>query len=312
MEGVATSGEERVEASLRGAAAAWRREAGRGLAPERAAFRWALAALLLVARQAAGSTRRAARSGTARRLGIAALVLGVLAAAPAVLGFGTPGAPPQSAAERPAREAPARPAEPISVAWLASVGPYRVERMRAARTGLRVDLSRPAAGVGHTTECSFECAVRVFRRRHAPNFLVGRDRLGKVRIVQFVPLGEAAATMRNLRGGVQTNRWARVQVELVARSQRRPWSPDPQVLAAFAHLVAELRDVAGIPLARPFSRSVLAAERRGSGTWGRAAGWFSHAEVPENDHWDMGAFQWRRLFAAAELASRRSLAGTSE
>jgi hypothetical protein len=114
--------------------------------------------------------------------------------------------------------------------------------------------------------------------------------------------------MQNRRGGVQTNRWARVQVELVARSHRRPWSPDPEVLDAFGELLAVLRDVAGIPLTRPFREGGGPALRRESGKWGAAAGWFSHAEVPENDHWDMGAFRWGRAFAAAERAAARSLA----
>jgi hypothetical protein len=194
------------------------------------------------------------------------------------------------------------PSRTIRTAWLSSAGAYVVEPVAAPRLHMRVDLGRPPAGIGHTTECSFEGAVRAFRRHYAPHFLVGRDRSGTVRILQFVPLGEAAATTRNLRGGVETNRWARAQIEVAAYSKESPWSPDKEVLAALGALLEELEDAAGIPLSRPFpdlgSRDEAGA-RRASGKWGSEAGWFNHAEVPENDHWDMGGFEWARAFAAA-------------
>jgi hypothetical protein len=66
-----------------------------------------------------------------------------------------------------------------------------------------------------------------------------------------------------------------------------------------------LRTDAGIPLTRPFGDSWSAAadaSRRASGSWGRVGGWFNHGEVPENNHWDMGAFRWRSALAAARGA----------
>ncbi|HEY3181763.1 MAG TPA: hypothetical protein VGJ77_02920 [Gaiellaceae bacterium] len=200
----------------------------------------------------------------------------------------------------PRRAAPAPP--PIRTRWLAHVGTYRVERAPAARSHFAVDLARPAAGIGHTTECSFECALRVFRRHYAPNFLVGRDRLGRIRIVQLVPLGEAAATLRNFPGGVETNAWARAQIELVAHSHRYQWQADPAVMRAFSALLLALRDAAGIPLARPYVDAyteTAASWRRRDGRWGRTPGWFNHGEIPENDHWDMGGFRWRVALAGA-------------
>ena len=199
---------------------------------------------------------------------------------------------------------------PIAVRWLARVGPYRVERIRVPQTGLRVDLRRPAAGVGHTTECSLASALRVFRRHDAPTFLLGRDDLGRIRIFQLVPLGEAAGSLRNLPGGVETNAWARAQIELAARSHARAWRADPGVMNAFESLLVALHDDAGIPLARPFPDGYSAradARRRRSGEWGRAAGWFNHGEVPENNHWDMGAFEWQHALAGARaIVDRRT------
>ena len=195
---------------------------------------------------------------------------------------------------------------PIRTRWLTHAGAYGVERAPAPRSRLIVDLSRPPAGIGHTTECSFECALRVFRRHYAPNFLVGRDRLGRVRIVQLVPLGQAATTLRNLEGGVETNRWARAQIELVARSHTYQWQADPGVMRAFTALLLALRDAAGIPLSRPYVDAysgTAAAWRRRDGKWGRTAGWFNHGEIPENDHWDMGGFRWRVALAGARRES---------
>jgi hypothetical protein len=204
--------------------------------------------------------------------------------------------------ERPATPHRVEPPRPIRTRWLTHAGSYRVERAPAPQSHLAVDLSRPPAGVGHTTECSFECALRVFRRHYAPNFLVGRDRLGRVRIVQLVPLGAAAATLRNFPGGAETNAWTRAQVELVGRSHRYQWQADPGVMHAFSALLLALRDAAGIPLARPYVDAYTdkaAAWRRRDGKWGRTPGWFNHAEIPENDHWDMGGFRWRVALAGA-------------
>jgi hypothetical protein len=146
------------------------------------------------------------------------------------------------------------------------------------------------------------CALRTFRRHYAPNFLVGRDDAGRIRIFQFVALGAAGGTMRNLDGGVETNAWARAQVELAARSKEGLWTADPGLMAAFEALLVELRDVAGIPLARPFVDGYsedACRIRRASGKWGTTAGWFNHGEVPENNHWDMGGFRWTLALAGA-------------
>lgn len=193
--------------------------------------------------------------------------------------------------------------------WLAKVGRITVERVQVPHELVACDRSRPPAGVGHTTEGSFESALTVFREHYAPNFMVGRDARGRVRILQFVPIGYQSAALENHVGGGETNRWARAQIELVGSSSLQPWVPGPAVLEAFAGLLAALKTNAGIPLLRPFPDTLPAGTwatesnaRRLSGKWGSAAGWFNHLEVPENDHWDMGAFQWRTAFAIAARA----------
>lgn len=181
---------------------------------------------------------------------------------------------------------------PIAQAWLATAGPYKVERLNVPC--LDADVSRTVApkGVAHTTEGGWASAISVFRRQYAPHFMVGRDN-GRVRIVQFCPLGKAASALRNRAGGVETNRWARAQIEIVGFSSRTLWKPDPGVLQAYAALLYELRQAAGIPL-----RYVPNGSRNPT-AWKDRPGWFAHAGVPENDHWDPGALDWTAVLNRA-------------
>lgn len=188
---------------------------------------------------------------------------------------------------------------------LAKAGRYTIEQENCPPTG-PVDLKRPRTGVLHTTEGSFESAYNEFKKKYAPHFLVGKDRSGKVRIVQFVSLGNYAAALENHSGGVETNRWAVVQIEVAGYSKTTPWMFDDDVKDALASLMATLVKEAGIPLARPFPDKMPTLpwatpsfQRRKAAKWGRVAGWYGHVEVPENGHWDPGALKWSELLAAA-------------
>src|SRR5687767_1601043 len=73
----------------------------------------------------------------------------------------------------------------------------------------------PARGVLHTTEGSHYDGARgeYLRKRIAPHFTVdGRD------VYQHVPLDRAARALENRDGGVQTNLWSAIQIEVVARA----------------------------------------------------------------------------------------------
>lgn len=188
--------------------------------------------------------------------------------------------------------APTAQPAPIKQAWLAKAGPYKIDRVAVPCPGASVNLGAPPKGVGHTTEGGWAGAMGVFRRRYAPHFMVGRDN-GRVRIVQFCPLGQISAALKNRAGGVATNHDVRAQVEVVGFSKRTRWQPDPGVLKAYAALLYTLRDAAGIPLRH------VGNAGRSSSVWLRASGWYDHAGVPENDHWDMGAFDWSAALAQA-------------
>lgn len=194
----------------------------------------------------------------------------------------------------------------LTPGFLQKAGTFTVERAAGHDFG-DVDLTKPPVGVGHTTEGSFESAYGKFGSVDAPHFLVGKDAHGKVRICQFVALGRVAGALEHPQGTEPTNGWARAQIELVGFSKLDPWKPDEDVLDAFAALVGTLRDAAGIPLVRPFPNTLdkhvtwatTQNPRRLSGKWGHAGGWWMHLEVPNNKHWDMGAFEWTAAFDRA-------------
>lgn len=201
--------------------------------------------------------------------------------------------------------------------WLTQVGAYRVEHMPMRHPSGTVDLS-VREGVLHTIEGSLESGLSVFRSRMAtPHFTVGRDRTGRVRVIQHVPLGEPAAALKNMAGGVQTNFESEVQIEIADWSKTRPWLPEQYVTDALANLLVALRRVVGIPLIHPFpddpGRQPWATSRRpmrNAGKWGRVPGWYGHIDVPENDHWDPGFLRWDTLMSMARGLDQAPIGGT--
>lgn len=185
--------------------------------------------------------------------------------------------------------------------WLDRAGRFKIEHVECPHPGDHIDLSKPPTGIVHTIEGGLASGMGVFRQHYAPTFAVGPHR-----IIQCVPLGFMAAAVENHPGGVETNRIARVQIEVEGHSETRPYSFPVEIEETVAALMAELRVVAEIPLTHPFPDAMppppWATEkfsRRHAGLWGKKPGWYGHVEVPENEHWDPGALQWDRLFAKA-------------
>lgn len=181
--------------------------------------------------------------------------------------------------------------------FVTKIGPLKVERVTGCmRTNSAVDTGKPPAATGHTTEGSWNSAVSVFRSRlTAPQLLLERKRVG-----QCVPFGEMAATLQNDAGGVETNRWMRLQIEVVAFSKDQLWLPHAETVDSLAHIMVWSAEQLQIPIKRAFSDDNLGAKpwavesypRRRAGRWGKMPGWFMHVEAPENAHWDMGMYKW--------------------
>ncbi len=187
--------------------------------------------------------------------------------------------------------------------WLAHAIRYRVEHVAVAYLTSHVDRSKPNVGVMHTTEGSFDSALQEFKTKFAPHFLVGKGR-----IIQFAPLGIMSHALEHSKGTVETNRWARVQIEIAAKSHLKLWQPDDETFDTLAALVAVVSDAAGIPLRRlwpdQLDKHVVWATaknpRRNQNVWGKEAGWYGHIEVPGNSHWDPGSLNYTALFARAQ------------
>lgn len=105
------------------------------------------------------------------------------------------------------------------------------------------------------------------------------------KFIQYVSFQRAARALRNLSGGVQTNRQGsvNVQIEVVAYSDRNDWTPAQ--IVAMREFVAWAETNLGIPAIFPRS---LDAPRMTFLEWTDATGWFDHGMVPENTHYDVG------------------------
>lgn len=162
-------------------------------------------------------------------------------------------------------------------------------------------LGGPFKIVHHTTEgSSMEGAVSTFsKNRSDPHFTVDATR-----IVQHIDTAEAARSLRNEAGGVQTNRDSAVQIELVGFAHL---PKDPQALANVARLCRWIESVHGVPCDWPAGVPRTANSRgqdpgghnRDQKTWDNVSGHFGHCHVPENDHWDPGYTQGEVTFLMA-------------
>jgi len=187
--------------------------------------------------------------------------------------------------------------------WLATtIEGKKIEHIPCPNPGGIVDEDAPPAGVVHTVEGTLDSGLGVFRVHYAPHFLVGGTR-----IIQLVPLGTMAAALENRPGGMETNSIVRAQIEVAGHSSEQSWACDHDTHEALADLLATLNKAAGIPLERPFPDQLEALPwatvdfaRRKTGKWGTVAGWYGHIEVPENEHWDPGAFEWGGLITRAQ------------
>lgn len=171
----------------------------------------------------------------------------------------------EAAQKKPGVWMPGVPRDPAS-----SIGPWTVGEK---------------AGCLHTTEGStFAGADAALKSaRSQPHFLVGPG--GEIK--QYRPIGDAATTLRNAPGGVETNRKRLVQIEVVGFASKPDW-PEAQKQAVARVMAFCARH--GVPLVSNVRFTDARGVRRLNGQqWLDARGWLGHQHVPENDHWDPGA-----------------------
>jgi hypothetical protein len=141
--------------------------------------------------------------------------------------------------------------------------------------------------VHHTTEGSTASgAIGAYRsNRSDPHFTVDRTT-----IYQHIDTGVAARALKNLSGGVQTNKDSAVQIEVVGFAGR---SKDRSTLNKVARLCRWIETIHGIPKVWPngFPKNGSTdpgGHNRNKINWDTKGGHYGHSQIPENDHWDPG------------------------
>ena len=128
---------------------------------------------------------------------------------------------------------------------------------------------------------------------------------GLVEVRQYRPFNMAARGLRNLPGGVQTNRQGSVHIQPVIIGYAKD-APDrgafsPAMYRALHQFALWCEAEWGTP--RKFYARQGAGNCYGYGSecrmshyeWVRYGGWSAHQNAPENTHWDAGLVDWERL-----------------
>lgn len=164
--------------------------------------------------------------------------------------------------------------------------------------------------VHHTTEGSTrQAAFQAFRvNRSDPHFTVDHEG-----IYQHIDTGQAARALRNLQGGVQTNKLSAIQIEVVGFAGRLKALP---TLQNVAQLCRWLEQTHNIPQAWPagFPKTAIngrdpGGHNRDAATWSAHGGHYGHSQVPENIHWDPAYTQQEAMFV---LTYNPNMAGFSD
>jgi len=159
-------------------------------------------------------------------------------------------------------------------------------------------LGGPWRIVWHTTEGdTAEAAIALFQAHNSwPHFTVDEDH-----VYQHVNTSLAARSLENAAGGVETNRWHAVQIELVAYAAL----PKPsELVSRAARLARWIERTHGVLRAWPNGYPLPASNfqdpgghNRDATTWKNQGGHYGHCHVPENHHWDPGKIDIAALMA---------------
>lgn len=158
--------------------------------------------------------------------------------------------------------------------------------------------------VWHTTETRNDPRLWVPGWRYPSHLVVDYERQ---LILQCVPLDQLAKSLWNEPGGVETNATPCIQIEVNGFASETP-SWEERKLAWLgrevqAPVVSWIRSEGGDidltdipePGAIGGSASMYAPQRISFARWNAFNGVCAHRHVPENDHWDAGALNLRRI-----------------
>ena len=155
--------------------------------------------------------------------------------------------------------------------------------------------SGPFKGVLHTTESKkyWRSTSSYYGHRNPPHFTVFMED-GVAKAVQHYPITRASRALKNLSGGVQTNRDSAIQVEIAWRAAEAATMPGPLLvkvrdLMRWAEVQAGIRRTFwNMVPANSYVAANQAGHRMSFAEWNGWDGWCVHSDVPENTHWDTG------------------------
>lgn len=156
------------------------------------------------------------------------------------------------------------------------------------------DPTYPFRGVIHTTE-SIDyniSSTSYYGGTDAPHFTVVKKASG-VKIYQHFSTNNGSRALKNVDGGVETNRAGAIQIEIAWRSANIVNLPVPmkQALKSLIDWISATKDIQRIsPPYFPENQAYGsgAPSRMSFQTWRGFNGWCGHQHVPENLHWDPG------------------------
>ena len=176
------------------------------------------------------------------------------------------------------------------------------ERIPATTAGSSYVGDFPFKLVLHTTEGhSIASAVAEYAnpvKRAWPHFTVS---FAERRKVQHYPLNIASRAVKNLDGGVETNRARAINLEIVGFAVKTPEMSAEELEWLAVEAVRPLMELLDIPavapafVAHPASFGFGAAQRFDGPTWLAFHGVCGHQHVAENDHGDPGALNVQAL-----------------
>lgn len=123
------------------------------------------------------------------------------------------------------------------------------------------------------------------------------------RFVQHIDTSRAASAMKNVSGGVQTNRDGAIQVEMIGYAAfTHGWEDDNLVwIGDIVRLICEREgiDVYNYPQFVGTESGTIATptapQRMSYAEWESFNGVCGHQHVPENSHWDPGRLPYQRM-----------------
>jgi hypothetical protein len=157
----------------------------------------------------------------------------------------------------------------------------------------------------HTTEGStIEGAISALDRQNSWPQFMACPRTG--RRIQAIDSSLAGKALSNKSGGVETNRENTIQIEIVGFAhQSQDWSDE--WYDWLAEILEPIMDHHGIGKYGPtfygqgagfVLATANARQRMSFDQWNEFGGVCGHQHVPENDHWDPGAFRLDKFFDA--------------